>query len=189
MQSIGFKEWAIVCEAIERGRQSVLVRKGGIAEGRDGFSFKHREFFLFPTWFHEQSAKVRTTDLTVPEEPNGTIEIRDWVKVEFVRVITSWPVAELLEPLHVLKSEVVRERFTYEGAPGIHVAFVRAYRVTPAWTFATEKRFGGCRSWVDLPEPPPSIQLEPSLTNSEHERRREEFFAALGEEQVQLERR
>jgi hypothetical protein len=41
------------------GRRSVILRKGGIAEGRVGFSFRHREFFLFPTFFHEQTVKVR----------------------------------------------------------------------------------------------------------------------------------
>ena len=56
--SVAFKEWAIVCEAIGSGRQSIMLRKGGIAEGRDGFAFKHREFFLFPTWFHEQLEKT-----------------------------------------------------------------------------------------------------------------------------------
>ena len=59
MKSIGFKEWSLVCEALGRGMQSVILRKGGIAEGREGFSFRHREFFLFPTFFHEQVAKVR----------------------------------------------------------------------------------------------------------------------------------
>jgi hypothetical protein len=39
MESIAFKEWAIVCEALGRGGQSIILRKGGIAEGREGFSF------------------------------------------------------------------------------------------------------------------------------------------------------
>ena len=52
---IAFKEWSLVCDALGDGRQSIILRKGGIAEGRDGFQFKHREFFLFPTHFHEQA--------------------------------------------------------------------------------------------------------------------------------------
>ncbi|MFM8364659.1 MAG: DUF1802 family protein, partial [Verrucomicrobiota bacterium] len=55
---VAFKEWAIVCEALGEGKQSLLVRKGGIAEGRDGFAFRHREFFLFPTAFHAQREKT-----------------------------------------------------------------------------------------------------------------------------------
>ena len=47
--SAAFKEWAIVCEALGSGRQSILIRKGGVAEGRSGFAYEHSEFFLFPT--------------------------------------------------------------------------------------------------------------------------------------------
>ena len=50
----GFKEWAVICRALAIGRQALILRKGGIAEGRAGFAFQHEEFFLFPTWFHEQ---------------------------------------------------------------------------------------------------------------------------------------
>jgi hypothetical protein len=60
MKSIGFKEWSLVCGALGSGEQSIILRKGGIAEGRSGFSFQHREFFLFPTFFHEQIGKVRS---------------------------------------------------------------------------------------------------------------------------------
>ncbi|MBA2742902.1 MAG: DUF1802 family protein, partial [Chthoniobacterales bacterium] len=59
MESIGFKEWALVCDALGRGEQSLILRKGGIAEGRDGFAFRHSEFFLFPTFFHAQLGLVR----------------------------------------------------------------------------------------------------------------------------------
>jgi hypothetical protein len=37
MKSVGFKEWALVCEALGRGEQTIILRKGGIAEGRGGF--------------------------------------------------------------------------------------------------------------------------------------------------------
>lgn len=171
----------MVCEALARGRQSLLLRKGGIAEGAEGFSFKHPEFYLFPTWFHEQPAKVRTTELSMPQRTAGKIEIRCLVELECARVVTSWPRAEALAPLHILRSEVVRERFEYEDAPGVHVGLVRAFRVFPAWIFPDEKRFGGCRSWVNLPEPPSAMRLEPVLSEAEHDKRRREFFAIVGE--------
>ena len=66
MQRTGFKEWALVCEALGRGEQTILLRKGGIAEGREGFGFRHDEFFLFPTFFHEQLVKVRTPEAEIP---------------------------------------------------------------------------------------------------------------------------
>ena len=58
-----FKEWAVICEALGSGRQSIILRKGGIHEGRGGFEFSHQEFALFPTRFHEQAAHVREGEL------------------------------------------------------------------------------------------------------------------------------
>jgi hypothetical protein len=193
MESVGFKEWAIVCEALGRGAQSIILRKGGIAEGREGFSFRHREFFLFPTWFHEQPGKVRKAcparppwrersrriDLEFPElnadksagwtdSSRGEIDIKYFARLESSHVITSWRIAEALEPFHILEPDVVRERFEYDRAPGLHVALVRIFRIQPAWTIANEKKYGGCRSWVKLPEPPAELRCEPVLTEAEH---------------------
>ncbi len=152
MQRIGFKEWALVCEALGSGRQSVIIRKGGIAEGRDGFTFQHREFFLFPTFFHEQLARVRLTNATLPEARPGEIEIRYFARVSEVRVMTDWEEVRALEPFHILQESVVRERFDYAEEPGVHVAFVQVSRLEPAWRFPDAKAYGGCRSWVTLPE-------------------------------------
>jgi hypothetical protein len=33
------KEWAVVCKALEEGRQILLLRKGGIMEYKQGFSY------------------------------------------------------------------------------------------------------------------------------------------------------
>jgi hypothetical protein len=175
MESIGFKEWAAICTAMELGRQSIILRKGGIAEGRDGFSFKHPEFFLFPTWFHEQPAKVRDSGLIPTGARSDIVEIRLLVRVDVSAAITSWPIVEALEPFHVLQSEVIRERFSYDEAPGLRVAFLRVFRVFPSWTFPNEKSYGGCRSWVGLPAPPANQKLEPVVTDAEHDQRKREF--------------
>jgi hypothetical protein len=179
MESIGFKEWAMVCEALGGGGQSIILRKGGIAEG-DGFSFQHREFFLFPTWFHEQPEKVRRSDIQISEPAADKIEVKYFARLEFARLISSWATAEALEPWHILRPEVVRERFDYDQAPGLHVGFVRMFRVFPVWTFPNEKNYGGCRSWVKLPESPGELHLEPILSDAEHEKRHEEVLKALG---------
>jgi hypothetical protein len=179
MESIGFKEWAIVCAALGRGRQSIILRKGGIAEGSEGFSFQHREFFLFPTWFHEQPQKVRGAGLEMPEPSPGGIEVRYLARLEVARVISSWRIAEALEPLHILTPEVVRERFEYDQAPGLHVGFVRVFELSSAWTFVDEKKFGGCRSWVGLPQAPGELRLEEVLSDKEHEQKRNEFLGVV----------
>jgi hypothetical protein len=36
----------------------------------------------------------------------------------------------------------------------IHVALVRVAALAGAWQFSYRESFGGCRSWIRLPEPP-----------------------------------
>jgi hypothetical protein len=160
-----------------RGEQCVIVRKGGIAEGRSGFAFRHAEFFLFPTFFHEQVEKVRVGGAEIPKARPVEVEIRYFAKVIAAEHITSLETAAALEPLHVLERSVVRERFDYDKAPGLHVALVRVFRLIPTWIFPDASSYGGCRSWVKLPEAPATTRLEPVLTNQEHKERAGQFRA------------
>ena len=164
MQSIGFKEWALVCAALGEGRQTVIIRKGGLAERRDGFAFRHREFFLFPTFFHEQLARVRLSAAVLPKPRPNEIEIRYFARVKEARVMTNWNEVRALKPLHILQESVVRERFDYDDVPGVHVAFVDVFRFDPIWRFPDSKSYAGCRSWVQLPTPPAESQLQPVRT-------------------------
>ena len=175
MQSVGFKEWALVCAALGRGEQTILLRKGGIAEGRDGFGFKHPDFFLFPTFFHEQVVKVRMPDAKLPAESAGEIEVRYFAKLEGEKKITEWSEAKALAPFHILAESVVRERFEYKDA-GLHIALVRVFRLEPAWIFPNKPAYGGCRSWVDLPECPAATRFDPVLSDAEHAKRSPDRF-------------
>ena len=178
MQSVGFKEWALVCQALGRGEQSILVRKGGIAEGRDGFGFRHHEFFLFPTFFHEQLVKVRMPDAEMPKKLENEVEIRYFARLEAQHKMADWSQVRALEPLHILAEPVVRDRFEYKGA-GLQVALVRVFRLEPGWTFPDQPAYGGCRSWVSLPELPGDTRFEPVLTDEEHDGRLRVFRTTL----------
>jgi hypothetical protein len=167
MQSVGFKEWALVCEALGKGEQTILLRKGGIAEGRDGFGFRHSEFFLFPTFFHEQVVKVRTPNPEIPAGRQGEIEIRYFAKLEAQREVTSWSVAAALEPFHILQESVVRERFNYKDA-GLHAALIRVFRLEPSWVLTDTPTYSGCRSWINLPECPGETRFTPVLSDERH---------------------
>lgn len=181
MESVGFKEWAIVCEGLGRGEQSILLRKGGIAEGRDGFTFRHPEFFLFPTLFHEQLVQTRSISREIPRPRDGEIEIKFWAKMECSVVLTRWESAAALEPFHILQPEVVRERFDYQAAPGIHVAFVRVFRLEASWLLPELPSYGGCRSWVKLPVLDQRPRMQAVLDDANYARRLREFRAALDE--------
>lgn len=179
MESVGFKEWALVCEALGRGEQSIILRKGGIAEGGDGFAFRHREFFLFPTFFHEQVEKVRVAH-SIPEPHAGKIAIDFFAQLEFTGVVAAWETAAALESFHVLQSEVVQERFEYDTTRGICAGLVRVFRLEPRWLFPDAPQYGGCRSWVPLPAPPVEVQFKPVLRDEEHHRRMEHLRSIIG---------
>src|SRR3954447_8978439 len=71
---VALKEWAAVCRALETGKQTVLLRKGGIYEAAGEFEVEHREFLLFPTYLH-QNAQMLKQDAQAglekrSEEPN-----------------------------------------------------------------------------------------------------------------------
>jgi hypothetical protein len=157
MEMIGFKEWTLICEALGHGEQSIILRKGGIAEGREGFRFKHPAFFLFPTLFHEQVSKLRLPPETpLPLGlPEDSIVIRYWAEVQWTADLHTWESVERLEPFHLWRNEVLRERFAYDpkdGKQGISLAFLRVHRLETPWEIPQHPRYGGCRSWVDLPQ-------------------------------------
>ena len=55
----GLKEWATVVKALEQGKQTVILRKGGILETASGFKIESKKFFLFPTWEHQEPKHVK----------------------------------------------------------------------------------------------------------------------------------
>ena len=157
---IGFKEWQVVCDALASGRQAILLRKGGIHEGRQGFSFAHKSFFLFPTRFHVQADQVREGSVTpLPEWQAGDpIRITHHAEALWAITLTDWDQVAALEPFHIYSAQTVRDRFDWEGkgmsSGSIHLALVRVQQLASPWNFPYEARFGGCRSWIQLPEPP-----------------------------------
>ncbi len=157
---VGFKEWQVVCDALASGRQSILLRKGGIHEGRQGFSFAHDSFFLFPTRFHTSPDQVTEGEAKVmPEWQSGdAIHITHHAEAAWAVTLTEWEKIAALQPYHIYSEQTVRDRFDWEGkgmaSGSIHVALVRIFKLAEPWEFPYEPKYGGCRSWVNLPEPP-----------------------------------
>ncbi len=167
--AIGFKEWSLVCDVLENGSQTILLRKGGIAEGREGFQFRHPAFFLFPTHFHEQEKHLKPEFLGTggvrAEAPAGDAERTEiavslYAETMRTSVLHDWDEVSALAPFHAWTEETVRERFDYKDAPGISVAVLRVYRLPEPWVFPNSPRFGGCRSWLELPDGPEALFAE-----------------------------
>ena len=186
--SIGFKEWLDVCAHLGGGTTSLLLRKGGIHEGREGFSFKHEQFFLFPTGFHQAvtglTAPAPANDLVAASEEAG-VSIRHFCIASFARLIRNRETIEALAPYHFWAPEVVWERYSYSDkleADCLSVAFVRVFQLSEPWHIPYRPGFGGCRSWVELPEPPAAWQesMTPVTSDAEHAAREEAIRSVLG---------
>ncbi|GHC62480.1 DUF1802 family protein [Roseibacillus persicicus] len=159
---IAFKEWQVVCKALAEGRQTVILRKGGIHEGREGFAWKHESFALFPTRFHAQREGVKPEDWAA----FGEEELSEWQEGEVVPIqweceveravtLSTREEVEALRDLHIWTDEVIRERFDWEmkGMKGqsLHAAFVKVREIHPTLDVVYQKRcHGGCRSWLEL---------------------------------------
>ncbi|HEY2422933.1 MAG TPA: DUF1802 family protein [Chthoniobacterales bacterium] len=178
--SVAFKEWALVCASMLRGETSLIFRKGGIAEGREGFRFQHERFFLFPTFFHEQVDRLRI-DVPIVEPEPDLVSFSAYVHVEFTRWIEDLSLLQPLSDLHILKPEVLEQRFAYDDPKGLHLAMIRVFGVIPVWSLAFQKSFGGCRSWIELPEAPAELRFTPVIQDGEHAARVLRVLAVVGD--------
>ncbi len=142
---------------LAEGSQSIILRKGGIHEGREGFRVEHREFWLFPTQFHQQPEQLtadaepiwRRTIADAP--PAGTIPIALYAVVEQVQEITDEAQLDCLAGMHIWSDATIRERFHYRRA-GVFLLLARVYRIPKPHVLNDTPYFAGCRSWVELPE-------------------------------------
>lgn len=153
--SISYKEWGAVCDALGSGRQQLLLRKGGIHEGRDGFSFQHEQFWLFPTLFHAQEDQVREFGGggggAGEWQPGDEVPIRFFCEAQWARTLSDWEQVRGLEPFHIWTEELVRERFDCGELRQIHCALVRVFALPEPVGLTYEKKYGGCRTWVEVP--------------------------------------
>jgi len=158
--SVAFKEWAVICEALAAGRQSIILRKGGIAEEGGAFRPEHSEFLLYPTYFHEHRAGVKPAFLPLLDaaeaakpEP-GTIRFSHFVRVTGVSLLSDLDAALALNPRHAWTPEVVRQRFNYRS-PGLYVLETAVFRLPEPVVRSERPEYAGCKTWVHLDEPVP----------------------------------
>jgi hypothetical protein len=182
--SIAFKEWAVICAALGAGRQTLILRKGGIHEGREGFRVQHREFWLFPTFEHQAPESVvpeaaGLLEQTLAHQPaDGTISLEHYAVVQQVFELADEATLSRLTGLHVWASAIVRDRFYYRQ-PGLFLLLVRVYKTPSPVQLSDSPSLGGCRSWVELDRAVSTRQLLPVMDDSEFGRHAQTIQAAV----------
>ena len=133
------KEWATVIEALGRGEQIILIRKGGIADPH--FGVEADRFSLYPTFFHQAEG---------PEPRDVTI-------THWCEVVRTWRVEDLetlyrLEQQVVMPRETLDARYRFRPDQALYVIAVRAFALAQPVTIAQKPEYLGCRSWVSVDE-------------------------------------
>jgi len=176
-----FKEWGIICAALAAGRQSVILRKGGIHEGTEGFQVQHREFWLFPTGYHQNEEELSEAGALWARSQNAPPRfpcVQHYVLIESVTRITEVTTLARLEPLHIWSPTTILERFHYR-TPGLFALGVRVLELPQPIPLVDSPHFAGCRSWVDLPEDLSTAALRPVLDDKAHRHAQDQLQIAL----------
>jgi hypothetical protein len=163
-----FKEWSGVCRALADGRQSLILRKGGIAEGPRGFVPEHEVFWLYPTHVHESEQGLRSPATGTPERPAppDTVELGALAMTGPIGFVDRLETLKMLRDLHVWTDETVEKRFRYRK-PGLWVLGVRVFRSPAPVALAVTPGHAGCKSWVPIDPPLETAGAVPVLDDEE----------------------
>lgn len=150
-----FKEWAAICRALARGRQDVILRKGGIVEPGGEFRVDHRRFLLMPTFLHQSAEQLtpEARDLLVDIEADrpaaGTVVLTHEAEVLRASRIVALEALEPFRQRHVWSDDVVAERF-HRWKDELHVLEVAVRPLAEPLVLPWHDDYGGCKSWVSL---------------------------------------
>lgn len=181
---VAFKEWAGVCAALIEGRQTVIIRKGGISEtaGPGEFDVEHPEFWLYPTWVHQAEQGLRTSgeqrSAADPQARDRSISILGLVTVDLVARAHSEKILPCLEEFHIFTPETIFKRFHYRR-PGFWILGARVWRGDQAFALPITSEHAGCKTWVALDHPLSTSGLRPVLDDDEWARRRDRLRSVL----------
>jgi hypothetical protein len=182
---VAFKEWAVIVDALGRGRQIVILRKGGLREGRDGFQVDEPEFLLFPTQFHQQRESVLPEGQVAFEARAPALTPSTSLGLEFYARVISWHELESLEAAnrlrgqHIWRDEVIAERFDWGKTKNIFALAVRVFRLPQRIELPLRPGYGGCKSWVELETDISTEGAQPVLSEDQFARRLKQFDDAL----------
>jgi hypothetical protein len=172
------KEWAVVCKALEDGRQVLLLRKGGILEYRQGFQVRHSNFFLYPTFEHQSSESIQADfiekfEMIMHEQPSkGKNIITSYARAVTVKQITDVSLLPSLQKYHIWNDSYVNLRMNYNPKKPISVVLLRVYRIDPI-EVDVKSEWLGCKSWIPIESIPSQSQSKNHLdeqnnANPEH---------------------
>jgi hypothetical protein len=152
------KEWSAAVHGLLDGRQTVLLRKGGIHEKR--FALSASRFLFFPTVAHSHAERVRAEhaellDVAAADSTEDEVVLRAGAKVVAAVEVSRPENLHEIEPLHIWTAESVRaDRLDFRPKHRLTVLVVQASPLREPVRLARSPDYAGCKSWVPLPVDP-----------------------------------
>lgn len=137
MSTPALKEWGAAVHALLDGRQTVLLRKGGIHEKR--FEVSSEEFLLFPTAAHSHTERVRPEHRDAlsgsADSADDAVLVRAGAKVIAAVEVDRPDRIEDISDLHIWTAESVRaDRLDFRPRHRLTVLVVQALAAGPPRT-------------------------------------------------------
>jgi hypothetical protein len=149
------KEWSAAVHGLLDGRQTVLLRKGGIHEKR--FAVTASRFLLFPTVAHSHAERVRPEhrdllDAAAADSTKDAVVVRAGAKIVAAVEVDRPEALDEIESLHIWTAESVRaDRLDFRPRHRLTVLVVQASPLVEPVRLARTPDHAGCKSWVPLP--------------------------------------
>ena len=153
------KEWATVLQAMARGEQLVLIRKGGLIEPGSGFELVANTFVLYPTFEHQAVKFLRPAyaryfdDALTRRAGEGCVRFDLCATAVFSKPSTDPAVVERLQAFHIYNGDFVQQRLHWQPEQPLVVAAVRVFRLASPQVRPVVAHYAGCKSWVTLEAP------------------------------------
>lgn len=163
MSMLALKEWSIICKAMEEGKQTILLRKGGILEYKKGFEISQKLFLLYPTLEHQAAEYLQSNYLQEYElllKRNSSEIVQD--KVNTIRIIAGIEAMQefhdhellsKLEKYHIWNEKYVNMRMNYNPKKPMNALLLRIYKLSQPISIDVNPEWAGCKSWIDIEFP------------------------------------
>ena len=154
--AVALKEWATVLEAMARGEQLLLIRKGGLIEPGTGFELISSTFVFYPTFEHQAVIYLRplyqgyVEHAATRRAPEGQVRFELFGIAGASQLVRDPALIERLGAFHIYNDAFVSQRLKWQPDQPLILVPVRVYRLASPQLVPVASRYAGCKSWVEL---------------------------------------
>jgi len=179
------KEWASVLQAMDRGEQLVLIRKGGLIEPGSGFEVVNDIFVFYPTFEHQAVNYLREDYRGYFEQasraraPEGSVRFECFGTAVSTHSVNEPALIKRLEAFHIFNEAFVTQRLKWQPDAPMVLVIVRVYRLAQPQMLPVDPSYAGCKSWVELKTSVLLEQAIPVLSDAVFRERLQQLEAIL----------